>query len=84
MARMIPVDILYEQMYLKFGYDDNRYYELKDFVDNLPKAEAIPVNYILDYLKEHDAVCQNNLATMIKNYNKTVDERNRVAVRDYD
>lgn len=84
MARMIPVNILYEQMYLKFGYDDNRYYELKDFVDNLPKSEAIPVNYILDFIKDRDPVYRNNIKTMLACYNREVDDRDRVPIHEVD
>lgn len=79
---MIPVEIMYEQLYLKFGYDDHMYYQFKEFIDNLPKAEAIPVNYILDFMKERDPVYKNNISTMLKCYNKEVDDRDKIPTYD--
>ena len=78
MAWVISVDKLYEQLDTQFGYDENRYYEFKDFLDKMPKTEAIPVSFIKEFLEGHDAVYRNNFRTLIENYNRSVDDANKV------
>lgn len=75
---MISTNLIYEQAYIKFGYDDFMWLQVKDFLDNLPKSDAIPVNFIKDFAEHRDPVYQNNIETMIKVYNREVPERDRI------
>lgn len=79
MARMIPVNVLYEQLYLKFGYDDGLRQIVKEFLDELPKEEAIPMNYIFRFMENRDPVYKSNLMTMIDSYRKEEDESESVS-----
>ena len=79
MARMIPVNVLYEQLYLKFGYDDGLRQIIKELLVELPKDEAIPMNYIFRFIENRDPIYKANLITMIESYRKEEDESESVS-----
>lgn len=82
MARMISEQLMKEQAYVKFGYDEFMYMQITDFIMNLPKSDAIPVNFILDFMKDRDPVYKSNLISMLNTYNQEVEERDRIPIHE--
>lgn len=78
MARMISEKIMKEQAYIKFGYDEFMDMQISDFIMNLPKSDAIPVSFILDFMEGRDPVYKSNLISMIRAYNREVSNDERI------
>ncbi len=45
--------------------DYETYLEVCEMLKRTPKSDVIPVTYLKDYAKGHDAVCEMNILTMI-------------------
>ena len=50
--------------------DNDIYQKVVNLLKQTPKSDVIPVSFMLDYIKKHDPVCENNIVTMINNYRK--------------
>lgn len=72
---MIKEDML-KRMFL--NREDSDFKSLRTMANNLPKIDAIPVTYILDFVKDRDPVYKSNFASLIESYNQEVDSRDRI------
>lgn len=50
---------------LKSHMNSEEYFQVMDQLHKDYSRNAIPVDYILEYAKDHDAVCQVNLGNLI-------------------
>lgn len=63
---------------IRSHYDRDTANDICSVIHNVPKFDAIPVTFIVDFMKTRDPVYKSNLTSMIKTYNQEVDERDRI------